>query len=133
MEKKQSNVSNPEFAEIRQQLETWRSTTKKGKSIPKQIWDTAVKLAKAYSVSSVSKELRLSYNDLKKRVYPARNQKIEKKISKSPFIELDLKSSTSHQECIVEMEDNRGSKMKIHIKGQNGLDFIALGRAFLGK
>jgi len=133
MEKNQLIVSDPTFIEIRQQLEMWRSTSKKGKAIPKQIWDSTVRLAQEYGVSSASKELRLSYNDLKKRVYSFHTQKREKEISKSSFIELDLNGSTSPEECIVEMEDNRGSKMKIHIKGQNGLDFIALGRAFLGK
>jgi hypothetical protein len=133
MKKKQLIVSDPAFIEIRQQLETWRSTNEKGKSIPDQIWDAAVKLAREYGISPASKELRLSYSDLKKRVYPSHSRQSKKKISKSPFIELDLNSTTSSQECIVEMEDNRGSKMKIHIKGQNGLDFIALGRAFLGK
>ena len=133
MEEKQLTTSNSVFVEIRNQLETWRNSSRKGKSIPKQIWDSTVRLAQEYGVSSASKELRLSYNDLKKRVYSFHTQKREKEISKSSFIELDLNGSTSPEECIVEMEDNRGSKMKIHIKGQNGLDFIALGRAFLGK
>ena len=133
MEEKQLTTSNPVFVEIRNQLETWRNSSRKGKSIPKQIWDCAVKLAQESSVYSVSKALRLSYSDLKRRVYSDHIQKTEKQISKSSFIELDLKNSTSPQECIIEFEDNRGSKMKIHVKGQNGFDLAALGKAFWGK
>ena len=133
MEEKQLTTSNSVFVEIRNQLETWRSSSKKGKAIPKQIWDCAVKLAQESNVYSVSKALRLSYSDLKKRVYSDHIQKTEKQISKSSFIELDLKNSTSSQECILEMKDDRGAKMKIHLKGQHELDLAGLGKSFWGK
>ena len=133
MEGKQLILSDPVFIEIRKQLETWRSADSKGKAIPKQIWDSAVKLAQQHKVSTVSKALRLSYGDLKRRAYPAHAQKNKKNISKPSFIELDLKRSTSPQECILEMEDSRGAKMKIHLKGQHELDLAGLGRAFWGK
>jgi len=133
MEGKQLILSDPVFIEIRKQLETWRIADNKGKAIPKQIWESAVKLAQKYNVSSVSKELRLSYGDLKRRAYPEQIQKRNKKIANAPFIELDLKGATSPQECTLEMEDSRGAKMKIHLKGQHELDLAGLGRAFWGK
>jgi len=133
MEGKQLTLSDPIFIEIRKQLETWRSADNKGKAIPKQIWGSAVKLAQKYNVSSVAKELRLSYSNLKRRTYPEQIQKRNKKIANAPFIELDLKGATSPQECILEMEDSRGAKMKIHLKGQHELDLAGLGRAFWGK
>ncbi len=43
------------------------------------------------------------------------------------FIELDVMPTT---ECTVEMEKPDGAKMRVSIKGRNGVDIIELGKAF---
>ena len=133
MTPRQPIETNPEIQTLREQLESWRQALNgKRKTIPQQYWKSAARFAKKYTIAQVAKYLRLNYRDLQKRMNASSPQKQNKKISKSSFVELDLTGSSS-QECILEMEDNRGAKMKIQLKGHHNLDLAGLSRAFWGK
>jgi hypothetical protein len=43
---------------------------------------------------------------------------------------LGIEKPSSMPECIVEMEDDSGAKMKIHLRGRMDLDLYELGRSF---
>ena len=48
----------------------------------------------------------------------------------SKFLELVSAAPSSLPECIVELEDARGVKMKIHLKGSEVQDLAALTKLF---
>jgi len=54
-------------------------------------------------------------------------------VTASAFVELDLKASLPAAECLMEMEDKEGTKMKMHIKGRLCFDPLEFMKVFLGQ
>jgi hypothetical protein len=54
---------------VQKQFEAWRSgRANKREPIPRHLWQAAAGLCREYSIARVSRELRLSYTDLKKKI-----------------------------------------------------------------
>jgi hypothetical protein len=119
---------------VRYQFEKWRETRKSTReSIPESLWAEAISLCNQYSINQVSRVLHLSYTTLKKRI-PGRKPVTKKKKSSSPyFIELDCGDSFPASECMIEMENAHGSKMRMSFKGRANLDLLELSRIFWTK
>ena len=116
-------------------MEAWRNDPKKSRRIPQELWQAAVGLSKDYTINQISKAPGLSYTDLKKRVMAQKKENLPatKTQPDMNFIELGVEPSSSTPECIVEMEDGNGAKMRIHLRGQTDLDLYELGRTFWSK
>ena len=67
-------------------------------------------------------ESRLLFYSLKKRVDGASSQ------PKSTFVELPSMPLAS--ECVIEFEDGSGASMRMHLKGTDPPDVLALSRSF---
>ena len=123
----------PSLEEIREQFETWRKTRKKRTPIPDVLWEAAVSLSPRYSLCQISKALRLNYNDLKFRIETLHSSLESSPVTDPAFMELGLKAPLIPAECMVEMEDRNGSKMRMYFKGDTGLDLLELGKVFWSK
>jgi len=123
----------PTLEEVLDEFENWRKTRKKRTPIPEALWESAVSLSEDYPTLQISKALRLNYTTLKNRVQATHSGFSPRTASGPDFVELDFGGSIFPSECIVEMEDKSGSKMKMHLKGVTGLDLLELGRAFWSK
>ena len=99
---------------------SWRSKRVRGDRIPESLWDAACQLAAELGVCRTAQTLRLDYYTLKRRLEEA-------EASAPRFIE--LAGASSAHECVVELEDSSGKKMRIHTKGQP-LDIESLANAF---
>jgi hypothetical protein len=119
--------------QVCQQFEYWRQTRKKRCPIPEQLWQAAESLYPEYSLYNISKALRLNYTDLKKRIEQKQTVSIPSAINQAEFIELKINPATHPPECLVEMEDTFGAKMRMHVKEGAGLDLLELGRIFLSR
>ena len=118
----------------RRRFERWRRTRKVRMRIPESLWASAVKMAGTYGIHQTAKALRLDYYSLKKRA--------EKETASSPgvpeggsvatFVELAAGASADVGECILELEDVGGAKMRVHLKGVAAPDLAALSRSFWG-
>lgn len=65
--KKAANHSTIE--EVRKQFQVWRTTRRNRREpIPDHLWNAAIELCRIHPVSSVCKELKLCYTDLKTRL-----------------------------------------------------------------
>jgi hypothetical protein len=117
--------------EVCQQFEYWRQTRKKRCTIPEKLWQAAQSLYPEYSLYHISKALRLNYTDLKQRFEQKEPTFIPPSIHSTEFIELNIDSPIRPTECLVEMEDPYGAKMRMHVKGDAGLDLLELGKIFL--
>jgi len=127
---KDSPAANPAIEEVRQRLDSWRKTKKNHREpIPAYLWQTAADLARAHSVNSVSKALRLSYTDLKEHAYGRTNPKKRKRPS---FVEISPGPVLS-REATLEMENPKGSKIRISFKGKTDFDFTAFAKTFMQK
>jgi len=118
------------LSEVKEQFKNWRKTRKSPRPIPAKLWQAAVSLTATHSISQISKELVLDYNALKRRV-PTKNTAA--KISSPGFIELNVEPPATVSECIVEMQDNLGAKMRMHIRGKTDFDLLQLTKAFWSK
>jgi hypothetical protein len=88
-----------------------------------------VKLADGHGLNRTASVLGLDYYSLKKRVEARRSDST----SASPaFIELSPPSPAVAGECVVEFEDGAGARIRVHLRGCDAPDLVALGRSFWG-
>jgi hypothetical protein len=109
-------------------FEHWRKTRRRRSRIPESLWSTAVKLAGAYGLSRTAQVLRLNAHSLKQQVEVAGSARSES--ASASFVELVPTVGGPLPECIVELEDVQGTKMRIHVRGGVLPDLGSLGRTF---
>lgn len=113
--------------DICEKFERWRlSRINPRERIPASLWQSAAILAKDHSISTVAKALRLNGQDLKKQVAKYCGKHQAKTEAPSGFIELTCEAPVSPAECIIELADQKGEKMRITIRGNQNLDIFGL-------
>jgi len=110
----------------------WRRTRALGTRIPPFLWAQAVKLATAYGICRTAAVLKLDYYGLKRRVDAKTSSAVKAGASPGPaFVELDASSiAPPPSECVIELENSSGAKMRIHLKGVHAPDVVALSGNF---
>jgi hypothetical protein len=131
----------------RQRLERWRQTSPAKSRIPETLWNAAAKMAERYGVARTAGVLRLDYYRLKRRLdqKAAQGAEASPAAARTTFLQLpapgpplpvlpaaDPPASVppATAECVVELEDATGAKMRIHLKGAQTFDLAALSRSF---
>jgi hypothetical protein len=119
------------LGKLRQRFEHWRGTHKARSRIPVELWAAAVKMAGTFGLHRTARALRLDYYTFKKRFErkPATASNLSEK-SASTFLELPLPTSAGACECMLELENVGGAKMRVHLKGVATPDLAALSRSF---
>ena len=102
----------------------WRKTRRSGQRIPESLWKSAVKLATKHGLNRTARVLNLDYYSLKERVESASSH------AASTFVELSPSPLSMMNECVIELEDAMGSQMRVHVKGRDIPDVLALSRSF---
>lgn len=125
-------------------FDRWRRTRKGRSHIPEPLWTAAVKAAGKYGLHRTAQALRLDYYALKKRVAKEAaalagppgaanaSRGAAKGEAMAAFVELAPPASVCSRECILELEDAGGAKMRVHLKGVEAPDLTALSRSFWG-
>jgi hypothetical protein len=98
----------------------------------------AVKAAGRYGLYPTVQALGLAYYSLKRRVEAARrgrgrtapSGRGSEEQAVTTFLELAPPASGGVPECILELEDPGGAKMRVHLKGLAAPDLTALSRSF---
>ena len=118
----------------RRRFERWRRTREGRSRISDSLWNSAVKLAATYGIHRTAKTLRLNPDSLKKHVASANGngshgqgksrQKAAGQEAAPAFVELVPPEGACPLECIVELENPRGVKMRIHAKGNQIPDVV---------
>ncbi len=120
-------------------FERWRQTRDGRSRIPERLWASAVKAVARYGLHPTARALHLDYYSLKKRVESAGRERRDRRTASAggrereagtTFVELPAPASGASSECILEMEDPRGAKMRIHLKGTPAPDLVGLSRSF---
>lgn len=117
---------------VRRRFEHWRQTRKVRTRIPESLWDSAVKVAAVHGINRTAEALRVDYYSLKERVeeYAAFPSDAPGEGGKATFVELPAPVQPGAAECILELEDPGGAKMRVHLKGVEAPDLAALSRSF---
>jgi hypothetical protein len=107
---------------VAERFSEWRRGREVGERIPEPLWLAAVNLVPTTGLCRTATALNLDYYGLKKRC--------DLRVSDKPqFVELPSTSSGTARECLIELEDSLGAKMRIHIKG-DGVDIESLASTF---
>jgi hypothetical protein len=127
------------FESTRRRFDRWREARTGRSRLPEVLWASAVKAVARYGLHPTARALRLDYYSLKKRVESAGREPRDRttpsegrrgRESVATFVELPAPVSMGSSECILEMEDPRGAKMRIHLKEMPAPDLAALSRSF---
>jgi hypothetical protein len=132
MPRKHHLVPAQSLSEVKEQFKTWRRTRKSLRPIPEKLWAAAVKLTAQHSISQIAKELVVDYSVLKRRAQ-LKNKDAAASMNPPDFIELNLEPPAAVSECIVEMQDRLGLKMRMHFRGQTDVDLLELAKLFWTK
>ena len=122
--RKRRDIPTP-LARARDRFRTWRQTRSRGARIPEQLWKLAVKLADSHGLARTASVLRLDYYSLQKRVESTSRRA---RSTAPAFVEL-APPATGHGECVIELEDGAGARMRVHLKGYGAADLTALSRS----
>jgi hypothetical protein len=145
-------VVKPTIEKIQEQFILWRNTRRCRGSVPEQLWEAAVSLAGDYSIGHICKVLGLNHRQLKRRVQEHNGNGYPEEERSCHFVELavsspeaDIVSSPpganmmskpeeSGIEYVLEMEDQKGGKLRVHMKGEgSGFNPLEVVRAFWGR
>ena len=112
---------------LHRQLNTWRRSHPGHTRLPEELWESASSLARIHGVSSVSRALRLDHYKLRGRVKQTRPSPVRA----AGFVELPppALSLLSGSGCSVELSDERGGKMTVHLP-TDGPALLAMVQAF---
>jgi hypothetical protein len=115
---------------VQRKLMHWRQRHRRGARISKELWREAAELASAYGINRTARALRLDYYSLQKHAAATARSGV-----RTPeFVELlpgGLPTSPpSRPECLIEVEDPGGAKLRIHLQGGAFPDVAALTRGF---
>ena len=116
--------------DARRQFERWRGTHEGRSRIPERLWTVAVKAARRFGVHRTSRALRLDYVVLKKRRGEAAEVDGAARGTAHPnFVELVPAWGSPRTDCVVELEEPSGARMRIEVKGVPAPDLVALARS----
>jgi hypothetical protein len=128
MRGRKSAVIAPRLARAAKRLDDWRRSTPGRRRIPAAIWTMAADLAGTYGVARTAAALKLTYYDLQKRLQ-ARTSLTGKSAQPTPaptFVELPAAALAGPTECLIELENAAGAKMRLHLTGAPTADLVTL-------
>ncbi len=117
------------LARGRDRFRAWRRTRSRGTRIPERLWKLAVKLADVHGLKRTASVLNLDYYALKKRVESTSTDRRAGRAAPA-FVELTPPPVGTTGECVIEFEDGAGASMRVHLKGYDAPDLMALSRSF---
>jgi hypothetical protein len=132
---------------VRRRFEQWRGTRKAPARIPDSLWASAAVMADRYGISRTAQALGVNYEALKKHLGPktaANHHTLKRRIGQrtaaadskptrseaARFVELPPFVSAGACDCLLELEDGGGAKMRVRLRGVGMPDLAALGRSF---
>ena len=117
---------------VRRRFEQWRETRGGRARIPDSLWASAARLAGRYGISRTAIALRINSSRLKRhleRRTAAVSDEAETTAA-AGFVELTPFASGGSCECLLELEDGGGAKMRVQLKGIAVPDLAAISQSF---
>jgi hypothetical protein len=100
----------PKIEVVQKRFEAWRSgRVSRREPIPQHLWQAAAELCRNHPMSHVSRQLRLSYSDLKKRVTKDHLPPVQ-------FMEIDMDTLAGRWQ--IECNRADGSRLRMAGNGQ---------------
>jgi hypothetical protein len=114
--------SGQRFAALRARFDEWRQGPRR-RRIPEALWGAAVQIAREHGVWQTSRELKLDYYALKRRVTKAARRHGQSPSMK--FVEVAPKILGVAPACVVEMHDPTGRRLRVELREAVGAAEVA--------
>jgi hypothetical protein len=127
--------------ELRKRFEEFRNQHQTRTRLPEELWRAAAEIAGRRGMNLVCRYLRLDANSLKKwmgkgvsgaRPKPARSKRLAMTPTAS-FMELLTPATGVAASCIIEVESQRGGKLRLELKGVATSEIAQLIHGFAGQ
>jgi hypothetical protein len=131
----QTRVPGDGLSQLKRQFDRWRAGRKVGERIPLGLWAGAVAAAVEHGAYRVAAELHLDYAVLKRRAALAGGKALATELTPR-FVELfapaggTTPAGALRPECVVELDNARGAKMRVELSGNGLCGLSALCNAF---
>ena len=110
------------LADAQTRFAEWRSRrVRRTERIPAVLWRAAARCAARFGVHPTARALGLDSGALKRQMAPTPD---------APFVELIPSLGASPPECILELENSAGAKLRIELRGPAVPDIIELAHRF---
>ncbi len=117
------------LSDVQSEFKRWRRNRRRGTRIPTALWRAAVEAAQDHGISKAAQALRLDYYGLKDRVESASKLSGPEPATGRGFLEIPL-GAPSATECVLQLEDGQGARLRVEFKGAALADLETLARAF---
>jgi hypothetical protein len=127
-----AGVRSDALSQLKRRFDQWRASRKVGARIPSELWAGAVAAVAVHGAYRVAAELHLDYAVLKRRAAQAGGQAQAMELTPR-FVELFAAAgpaTTWRPECVVELDNARGAKMRVQLSGDGLAGLSALCSAF---
>ena len=114
--------------QVAERFRHWRETRARGEHIPPALWAAAVGMAREHGLHRIAHELRIDHDGLKRRMERAGTV-----ARGTQFVELfaaPAAAGAGVRECVVELENARGAKMRVELNGKGLVGLAGLCSAF---
>jgi len=111
------------LASLRRELERWRKDPARSWRMPEALWRAAAEIARAHGVSKTSRTLGLDYYALEQRLRASPGREPSR-----AFVELPWPVIASAPDYRLELEDGRGARLRVEVRGAGRTDVEALAR-----
>jgi hypothetical protein len=123
------------LAQLKERFAAWRAVRKLGMRIPPELWAAAVEMVAVHGACRVAGDLTLDYDMLKQRVAMAGGKVTATELAPR-FVELfapagAMPAQSAQPQCVVEMANARGARMRVELNGHGLGSLSALCNAFL--
>jgi hypothetical protein len=119
-----------ELKRTRRRFEQWRRTREYRSRIPQPAWTAAAEMARRYGINRTARALRVDYRWLKERAENETISGLEANGDAVPTsLELAAPATASTCEFTLEPEDVIAAKMRLHLKGVQAPEMVALSRS----
>ena len=121
--------------QVRERFKRWRETRGRGEHVPRELWVAAVGIARVHGLHVTARELHLDYGGLKRRQQGQASGALQAARKETQFVEWTIASAREsgdplRRECVIEMESQRGTKMRVELNGQGLAGLVGLCSAF---
>ena len=125
-------TDSPQLHNLARRLSDWRATRRPGQRIPEALWRQATRLARTHGVSAISSALKLSYDELQRRLRASSGPTGSRPASCAAphFIQL-VPPERPAEGSSVEVFKPSGLRLTLRLAHCNSNDLVALMQTFL--
>ena len=122
-----------DVVQLRARVKHWRKTRRRRSPMPEALWEDAASLARVHGVYPICRELRLNYENLKKRAAQAPRSILDGSSRAGGFVELQatqILGASAAAQTVLELSDGAGMRLMLRLAPGDAMDVPCLIGAF---